>query len=203
MNKEKFLSELRQKLSILSKDERDAAMTYYEEYFNDAGSENEQAVITELGPVDKIVNSILKENNYPIEGSKEENKNDNRNYEENENHSSRIDFGTIVLIIIGLIFVSPVVIPLIIGMFGLLIGLLCAGIGIIIAGFAVSAFGFVTLFVSTINGLLILGSGIMLFAVGIFISSIMSSICSIGIPAVIRGFVKLCKLPFQRGGVNI
>ncbi len=53
MNKEIFLRELRRFLADIPEEEREQALTYYEDYFEDAGPENEQKVIQELGsPID-------------------------------------------------------------------------------------------------------------------------------------------------------
>ena len=53
MNKELFIRDLRRFLADLPEEERNAAIQYYEDYFNDAGPEREQQVIEELGsPVD-------------------------------------------------------------------------------------------------------------------------------------------------------
>lgn len=49
MNKTEFLGALRQTLAGMPQEEIDAAIAYYEEYFADAGEENEQQVIKELG----------------------------------------------------------------------------------------------------------------------------------------------------------
>ena len=48
-----FLRELRRFLADIPEEEREQALTYYEDYFEDAGPENEQKVIQELGsPID-------------------------------------------------------------------------------------------------------------------------------------------------------
>ncbi len=53
MNKEIFLRDLRRFLSDLPQEEREQAMKYYEDYFEDAGPDKEWQVIEELGsPVD-------------------------------------------------------------------------------------------------------------------------------------------------------
>ena len=49
MNKQEYLSELEAYLASLSEEERNDALRFYEEYFEDAGPENEQQVISELG----------------------------------------------------------------------------------------------------------------------------------------------------------
>ena len=63
MNKYDFLSRLRNALSPLPQEERDAAMNYYEEFFSDAGEDNEQAVIASLGTPEELAKSIIDENN--------------------------------------------------------------------------------------------------------------------------------------------
>ena len=63
MNKIEFLSRLRIALAPLPEDERDAAMVYYEEFFDDAGVENEQSVIAEFGSPEELARSIVDENN--------------------------------------------------------------------------------------------------------------------------------------------
>jgi len=61
MTKDHFLHELRTKLKHLPADEVDAAMSYYEEYFLDAGPDNEQKVVAELGSPDAIASKIIGE----------------------------------------------------------------------------------------------------------------------------------------------
>lgn len=63
MNKTDFLSRLRIALAPLPEEERDAAMVYYEEFFDDAGEENEQSVIAEFGSPEELAKSIVEENN--------------------------------------------------------------------------------------------------------------------------------------------
>lgn len=65
MNKEIFLRDLRRFLSDLPEEEREQAVKYYEDYFEDAGPENEEQVICELGtPVDiaKQIKSVNPDN---------------------------------------------------------------------------------------------------------------------------------------------
>ena len=59
MNREEFILELRSKLTRLSNDELEAALGYYEEYFDEAGPENESAVINELGNPSQIAKQIM------------------------------------------------------------------------------------------------------------------------------------------------
>lgn len=49
MKKYEYLSELEKRLSALPADARRDALNYYEEYFDAAGPDNEDAIVAELG----------------------------------------------------------------------------------------------------------------------------------------------------------
>lgn len=61
MNKNEFLAQLRKKLNRLPEQEIETAIRYYEEYFSDAGVENEQKVIQELGSPSAVASKIIGE----------------------------------------------------------------------------------------------------------------------------------------------
>lgn len=61
MTREEYLKELDANLIALSKEERDMAVNFYSEYFDDAGPENEQATIEELGKPYNLARSIIGE----------------------------------------------------------------------------------------------------------------------------------------------
>lgn len=61
MTRSEYLSELTSHLISLSKEERDMAVKFYEEYFDEAGPENEQAVIADLGKPFNLARSIIGE----------------------------------------------------------------------------------------------------------------------------------------------
>jgi uncharacterized membrane protein len=54
-----YLAELRRLLAKLPEEERQAALTYYEEYFDDAGAEETERVLSELGPAQALAEQIL------------------------------------------------------------------------------------------------------------------------------------------------
>ena len=65
MSRWEFMRQLEELLSDISPNEREEALQYYNDYFNDAGRENEQEVIKALGSpkqVAKIVRDGLSEN---------------------------------------------------------------------------------------------------------------------------------------------
>lgn len=59
MRKYEFLYKLEKALSSMDESDRNAAMRYYEEYFEDAGAENEQKVINELGDPEELAKTIM------------------------------------------------------------------------------------------------------------------------------------------------
>ncbi|MFJ5564620.1 DUF1700 domain-containing protein [Lysinibacillus xylanilyticus] len=59
MNRASFLKKLRGKLQRLPAHEIDAALAYYEEYFDEAGEENEHRVIQQLGSPSHVASQIM------------------------------------------------------------------------------------------------------------------------------------------------
>lgn len=58
MTRAEFLAQLRAALSDFSAEEREDALNFYEEYFNEAGPANEAAVLAELGSPAKVARII-------------------------------------------------------------------------------------------------------------------------------------------------
>ena len=54
MNRFEYMRRLEDLLSDISPSEKEEALTYYNDYFNDAGQENEQQVIKELGSPEQV-----------------------------------------------------------------------------------------------------------------------------------------------------
>lgn len=66
MTKYEFLGDLSRLLADLPEEERKQALHYYEDYFADAGEDNEQAVLTELGSPVEIAEQIKNDNTENI-----------------------------------------------------------------------------------------------------------------------------------------
>ena len=58
MSRQEFMTQLESLLMGISEEERNEALNYYENYFEDAGQENEAQVIEELGSPEKIAVQI-------------------------------------------------------------------------------------------------------------------------------------------------
>ena len=73
MNKEEYIRQLKEKLKRLPKEDFERAVEYYEEYFADAGKENEAKAIEDLGSPQEAADQIIRE--MALEYSKEPVKN--------------------------------------------------------------------------------------------------------------------------------
>lgn len=227
MNKEEYLKRLEGLLSDVDAAERQEAIQYYEEYFQD--SEKEEAdVIKELGSPEEVAHSIreeLAEKEIVLAASvnQEENKNaefvgsGNRQTGQNASYQSGntskekrgMDVGMIILIVLAVIFIGiPIGIPalgsvlgLVLGFFGAVLGVLLT-VAICFVVFAIVAvICFVVsigkLFVEPLAGIILLGVSLLMLGLCFLCALATWKMCSVVIPALVRGVVYLCKLPFQ------
>lgn len=214
MNRKEFIDKLDYLLQDIEDIEREEALQYYEDYFDEAGSENESQVINDLGSPERVA-AIIKaglENQFDQDIEYSEKGMDNANYKEvrevieaevidkekKENHfkgnpdRNRI---LIILIIIGIIFLA---LPIGGGLFGVCIGVIAAlfalGIGVLTGG-VVCLVGAVACLV---KGAMILastpGMGLIILATSFGLIAL-----SIGFFALARGTVKA--IPLMVSGV--
>lgn len=127
MNKEEFLRELEKKLRKLPKEEKETALIYYEEYLDDAGKENEEKAIKEIGTPSTIASQIMA--NYIV-------KETTSKKEENLKHS----FSTSWIVILA-ILASPIALPIAIAIITLIfvawiviISFWITGVALVISG---------------------------------------------------------------------
>lgn len=184
MTKEQFLFQLEQQLLDIPQDEREEAMEYYRDYFDDAGEENEEAVIAELGSPKKVAASIKE----GLRGSREDASTNGqfpqtrggaKGYSEANSRRQQTDSRSkwILILIIG-IFTFPIWIGLAAGMFGLLIGAVALLVGLTIAAVAIMAAGLAAGVICVvvgivrlctggfISGMMTFGMGMLVFAIG-------------------------------------
>ncbi len=161
MNRSDFFKRLEQGLSKVSKEEREAALDYYHEYFDDAGAENEQKVIEELGSPAQIAARIRAD--AAVKG-----------LNKGEPPSMKKGISAVWLVILA-ILAAPIALPLAIGAAALAIGLLAALIGVLLALIiGVAAFFF--------GGIIAIAAGIAAVA-----TSIPAAIFSIGVGILVLG----------------
>ena len=225
MNRVEFMAELERLLADLPEDEQQAAVQYYADYFADAGAENEAEVIRELGSPEKTAESI-KADYYgrTFDESRFEHKDYMEKYGQQasgQQTSGQQQAGTagasgeekkpwtsrglkILLIVLIAIVVWPVSLGLICAVLGILAAVVCLFAGLVIAAVCVMIAGGVT----AVTGLLMsvayppaalmtTGIGLLLFVLGLIATVGTVKLCMIVYPAMLRGFVELCRRPIH------
>lgn len=163
MNRADFMRRLAELLADVSPAEREAAIQYYNDYFDDAGAENEQSVIASLGSPEQLARTIktgLTEGENAGEFTEkgfsgyEQKRNDEvmeaknnagyqyENFKKTSQNQSKkpMSGGTIALIVILCILASPILLGIGGGLLGIIIGIFGALFGIVV-GFGATAVG--------------------------------------------------------------
>ncbi len=268
MTKLEFMKELESLLLDIPLEEREEALKYYNGYFEDAGEDQEEGIIAELGSPKKVADIIkadlasnaaehsqkgyFTENGYQDgTGSTEQfevvdtrnqeteqntqnassgqgaprfaNQNTYRSAGQGPNQGTNQGTGNynqskqtknndkVALIILLCIFAIPVGIPLLSAAFGIAVGLVAALFGIIVgfgaAGIAM-IFGGIALFISgliqlsaPLVGFAMIGAGLIVLGLGMLFTMVSGVICTKVLPAICRGIVNLCRMPFKNRSV--
>lgn len=227
MNRTDFMKELERLLQNISPAEREEALQYYNEYFNDAGEENEQSVIEALGTPAKVAENIKRDlygSGYGEAVFQKSIPNDkalvecqSQNYEnktvENEVlveiKNSKLPTWAIVLIIVLCILAAPIILSVASGIIGVLVGIVTAWFGMIF-GFGVAAIaliivmlamaitGVIIMFSDFLVGIAVLGGGLLCGGLGLLFLMLTVALAGIATPAICRGIVSLCRMIFKK-----
>lgn len=158
-NKQTYMAALAYHLKDLQKEEFDDAIEYIEEYFNEAGDENEAQVIEELGPPHKLAATIRAE--ATIKKANTTQQNDDIPYEE-QNKSTRQtrkrDLKNIWIIILG-IFALPIGLPIIFSFLAIILSFFLVIFSLIISGICIAGALVIIGIPSLISSIALLGSG--------------------------------------------
>ena len=217
MRRTEFLEELGRLLADLPEEEKKVAILYYDDYLQDAGQENEQDVIRELGGPEKVA-ATIRADYYGREFHEEEY--DTKDYmaerpdgDSDSAAEKKAPWTSRKLKILLVVLILLTVIPGIVGGIGtavcVVIGIVCAVIGIcaglvvgaaalMIAGIAVTVAGIGLFFDVAPMAFLVSGIGLLLFVVGLIAAAGTVKLCAAVYPAMFRGFVDLCRKPFHR-----
>ena len=225
MSRVEFMNQLKNLLWDIPEGEREEALNYYEDYFDDAGVDNEAQVIAALGSPEKVA-AIIKE------GLKEEAKDqgefsetgytsygnqpkDEVVYYEQPKKKTFADrikglgTGGMVLVLILAIFALPILGPVALGIVSTVFGILVAaavivsilaivGIAIIVSGAAVFAVAIGSLIAAPAVGIMLLGISMILIGIGVLITILGIKLLTKVVPPVIRWFVRLVRKPFEK-----
>ena len=179
MNRVKFMQQLERLLGDIPENDRLDAIAYYNDYFDEAGPEREQQVIQELGSPERVASIIKADLNtsgneyaeYTEQGYSDGRSGVNTNTPATK--KQRIQMPLVLLIVI-LVFASPILLGIgggllgaIMGLFGGLIGIVAGGVGMLIGGIVSLVTGIIKLVASPLKGLVLIGTGSLITALGI------------------------------------
>ena len=194
MNRNEYMAALRRALSVLPEEERANALRYYEEYFDDAGPENEQQVISDLGAPEKVAEQILAD--YRELTAVPQQEAGGAAGKPRRRWRGVPPWLLIVLVLLAI----PVGIPLL----AMLIGVIGAAFGILVAAAAVVfAFVVVVPLGLLLAGIILCGFsfalwGLALFALGVLVTLLMIKLCTLFVPPLVRGLVAIIRWPFDK-----
>ena len=194
MSKKEFMEELQMLLGELPQEEREEAIRYYESYFEEAGEDQEQAVLEELGSARRVAEQILRDfraENQENQESQERSTSDSGITITNKGLSG----GALVVAILIAIITFPIWISILATAFGLLMGLFGAcigivvgfgagGIGCIIGGIAAFAVGIVKAFTIPLVGAALIAIGLLVFGVGCLMIAAVGGVIRLAVWAV-------------------
>ena len=206
MTRVEFMQQLERLLADIPENDRLDAIEYYNNYFDEAGAENEAQVIRELGSPGRVA-AIIKADYEGNNGEEREvPAGDEKGYHPPKQKRS-IPWP---LIIVLLVFASPVLVGVGGGILGGLVGVLGALLGIavaviacavafVVAGIVLFVVGIVRVFLMPVEGLITIGLGSLMLAIGILFTLLFIWCAFKWIPALFRGCVNLFQRLFHRG----
>lgn len=204
MSRQEFMERLNRLLSDIPVNERQEALDYYENYFEDAGPENEAKIIEELESPEKVAASIKKDlfgENYGTYGWGSEKKQDKV-----KEQNAKAQRNIIIALIVVLTF--PIWVGLAGGLFGAAVGILAAVLGVgaaliacvavfLVVGCALIGMGIAKIVLGAAAlGLVVTGIGILMFTFGLL--GVIALVWILGklIPWLITAGVELCRKVF-------
>lgn len=212
MNAYEYLQALRAALAVLPDDEIDSAMRYYEDYFLDAGDENAEKVIKQLGPPEQVAEAILRDytgvaRRRPerFEEEKAQTVNGVPLDRDGKPRKKGINPWMLACIVLLALIFGPVAVAvigaIIVAVVGLVIGIAACVVAVpaatLIGGGALVLFSFL-LWATPASALATLGAGLTVGAVGLLLVLLVIKLCILFVPPIIRGLVALIRWPIEK-----
>lgn len=212
MNAYEYLQALRAALAVLPDDEIDSAMRYYEDYFLDAGDENAEKVIKQLGPPEQVAEAILRD--YTGVARRRPERFDEEKAQtvngvplgrDGEPRKKGINPWMLACIVLLALIFGPVAVAvigaIIVAVVGLVIGIAACVVAVpaatLIGGGALVLFSFL-LWATPASALATLGAGLTVGAVGLLLVLLVIKLCILFVPPIIRGLVALIRWPIEK-----
>ena len=209
MNRVEYMTRLASMLQDIPVEERQEAMKYYNDYFDEAGEENEEKVAAELDSPEKVAAVIKAE----IYGRNNTGETKAPVYPAEKEEKDTNNWWKILLIIVGGLFVLSIAGPIVLGValtvLAVVVSVVIALIAFVIAagclaivGIALFIGGLTQIAVALPEAFTLIGSGMILFAVGMVGVVLLVQLCFVAFPKMFRWIVKICKKPFHRKAVS-
>lgn len=216
MNRIEFMQQLEMLLADISEAERADAIKYYNDYFDDAGVENEAGVIEQLGSPEQVAQNIKAESygtenvnqtyssqdapNMNYAYSSQDAPNMNHTYTNQQPLNNDRDGATLALVVVLIIVTFPLWMSLAGALIGLAFGLTVGGGGIIVGGIAVIGAAIAKTAIFPMGGVFLFGLSFLLLALGLVFIVGGLSIGFVAIPAIIKGVTSLIKKALGKKG---
>ena len=223
MNRMEFFRRLEYLLRELPESERMDALSYYNDYFDEAGTQNEQKVLQELGSPEAVAQHILED--YRQTTGRDYHTQENGMYgnpssgvyqqsQPAQKQTKKLSIGKKVLIVVLLVLTFPVWIGIIAGLFGAVVGVLGAifgivvgiggaAIGVVVASIACIVAGIFAAMTIPLEGLAMIGVGALLFALGMLMVLLFVLVTCHWLPLLGKSIIKWIKgIKMRREGGN-
>lgn len=213
MTRREFMQRLENLLLDLPDNERREAIQYYNDYFDDAGPENEAKVIQELGSPELVAHTIrtdASENGAYTEHGYEDRRFDRPTPSVRTPKKPNL-WKTACIILLCLILI-PIIAPIflailmvfvsvLLGIVGITVGIVVASIALPLSGILLIGYGIWRLFLLPGMGLTLSGIGCILLAVGILLFLLTVWIIRVLLPLCLRGIISFIRFPLRKAGV--
>lgn len=187
MTRKEYMEELHRKLSRLPVEEYESAMRYYNEYFDDAGEENEQQAIESLGTPNQVASQLLAD--YAI-----------KDMESSPNGAGRGMRS--VWVVVASILAAPIALPLAVAFAAVaFVLLICLGVvwlclwivalTFALSGIALGIVGIWALFQELFTGLFFLGCGLSCIGIGLAFSVFVAFLSKKSFRGIAKGIYSL------------
>lgn len=181
MKRDEFMAQIARLLADMPDNERMEAIRYYNDYLDEAGEENEEEAIRELGNPQEIAANIkanLQEQDFETAQTEEQPVAKMEVEAGNAGKRTSKSTGQWVLIIVLLVFASPIllgvgggILGIVLGLAGAMIGIIFAclacGLSMVLGGVALGVKGIWNLFQMPALGFAGLGGGLICIALGL------------------------------------
>lgn len=220
MSRTEFMQQLESLLQNISPMEREEALQYYNDYFDDAGPENEQDVLDALGNPARVAESIKRDQTingtvgnsvkHPIV-KQSDSRSSQGESDPGKSKTQEMPTWQIVLWIVLGIVISPVAVSvitafvsalfgLIVAWFSLILGCGLAAVVLVALLFILGAIGAANLIHAPLAGVGLIGGGLICGGIGILFMMLTVALAGIVTPAIFKGIGQLWR--FLKGKLN-